>query len=155
MPSISNPCFTCGILDDPSTVPGGILWRDAHAMLNHHEVVDQETEQRSGWLIASPVRHVERLYDLSAEEWGSLTRIIHSADRALTNMFGSERTLAASLGWFTRDHIHFHCVPTFGKDESLGSLNFDGAYQPVPYPPEEVARLVTDHMRMQLGEAQL
>jgi diadenosine tetraphosphate (Ap4A) HIT family hydrolase len=62
-------------------------------------------------------------------------------DRALTELYGSRRTMIASLGWNVDDHVHVHCVPTFHPTVTRGFENFGGAYEP---PPHEVSRVVAE-----------
>lgn len=146
--SSPNGCFTCSAVEGRKTLPGGILWRDTLVIANHHEDAESDAplpERRSAWVIVSPVRHVERVFDLSPQEWERLGDVIRCVDRALTDLYCSRRTMVASLGWFTRDHIHFHCAPTFGSEVSFGSQNFDGAYQPPPGVAPETAALAIKH----------
>jgi len=136
-------CFTCAMLAGEKTLPGGEpLWRSERVVANHHEdnLSDQiYPDSRSGWIVVAPVRHVVRVYDLTEQEWDEIGEVVRTVDEGLTELYGSRRTLVASLGWETRDHIHFHCVPTFGEEVSLGSLNFDGAYVPLGITSDEAA----------------
>jgi len=130
-----------------------MIWCDDLAMANHHEderSSETYTSSPAGWFIVCPVRHVTRTYDLTGSEWLAIGRAVKAIDSALTELYGSQRTLVASLGWFNNDHIHFHCVPTFGESVSLGSKNFDGAYTPLKISSDEAAKQVKVFLREKL-----
>ena len=147
-------CFSCDVLAGLTEVPGGgPIWQNATVMVNHHEDPKSDkayADSRAGWFIICPIRHVTRIYDLSSEEWNTIGEVARTVDSALTHLYSSRRTLVASLGWFTNDHIHFHCVPTFGAEVSFGSLNFDGAYTPVPLSSNQVAESVGHYLHANL-----
>lgn len=114
--------------------------------MNHHGRIPNAPD-RSGWIIVSPTRHVTHVFELTSGERESLFAMIADVDRALTQLYGSRRTMVASLGWFVEDHLHFHCVPTFGELETRGYLNFGDAYVPVSDSIEEVVVKVREALR--------
>ena len=108
------PCFTCDVAAAHASTPGGIIHLDPLIMVNHHQTVPGE--DRAGWLVISPRRHVTRIHHLTGPETGALFAMAHRVDDALTAIYGATRTLVASLGWGVTDHVHIHCVPTFHPD---------------------------------------
>lgn len=145
-----EPCFTCEILAGRQSVPGECLvWESDLITANHHGDPDpniQYASSRAGWIVVTPVRHVTRVFEVTHEEWDALGEAVISIDAALTELYGSKRTLVASLGWNVTDHVHVHCVPTFGDEVTLGYENFESAYVPVPYSSADVAHQVKDYL---------
>ncbi len=152
---MEQPCFTCGIVDGSQTIPGDMpIWQSSLVVANHHDDTTPDkiySTSRAGWVIVSPVRHVTRVFDLSGEEWGELGEVIRSVDCAVTELFGSKRTMVASLGWHVDDHVHFHCVPTFDSKISLGSQNFESAYVPPKISADDATRQLANWLQRELG----
>ena len=100
---------------------------------NHH----------SGWFIIFPKRHLCRFFELTQEEQNELNTIIAATDKALTEAFGSKRTMIASLGWHTYDHLHIHMVPTISEPVTYGYENFgENIYQPLGETPQKATRKI-------------
>lgn len=118
--ALPDGCFSCLRQDRSLTV-----WESPLSRLSH-----TADEGREGWFILAPRRHVRSFQDLTFAESDEMLLIIRAVDRVLAELFGSRRTLVASLGWFVSDHLHVHLVPTFRAEVSYGSLNFDGAFVP-------------------------
>lgn len=152
-PSLLSPlpaeCFTCEVTARSQPVPGALVWDSALVVANHLYDPDPYTQYRSspaGWIVVSPARHVTRVFELSSEEWNELGLVVRSVDAALTELYGSKRTMVASLGRGVPDHVHVHCVPTFNDEFTLGYLNFDSAFVPVPSPSAVVASRVREYL---------
>jgi diadenosine tetraphosphate (Ap4A) HIT family hydrolase len=131
-------CFTCRVVNEPDRPAAIVCWVDELIVVNHTAM-----EGRAGWFVVSPVRHLTRFFELSSEERIALTDAAAVLDEILTRLYGSTRTLVASLGWFTDDHVHLHVVPTFGTEVSNGHRNFNDAYVAVEEDAEVVAAQVT------------
>ncbi len=155
MPGDVSPCFTCEVLTGRQSVPGDCLvWQSDLITANHHDDHDPNTRystSRAGWIVVTPVRHITRVSELTAPEWDALGEAVSAIDLALTELYGSRRTLVASLGWHVADHVHFHCVPTFDDEISWGYQNFESAYVPVPHSSSEVAHQVRDFLLANKG----
>lgn len=134
-------CYTCSITSGEILPSGGLIYLNEEILVNHHGRITGIPD-RSGWIIVSPRRHVTHLFELSNSERDSLVKMLSKVDKVLTEEFNSKRNLVSSLGWFVEDHLHFHCVPTFGDKETQGYLNFSTAYTPVGQTIEEVSELI-------------
>ena len=106
----------------------------------------QYASSPAGWIVVSPARHLTRVFELSSEEWNELGLVVRAVDAALTELYGSKRTMVASLGRGVPDHVHVHCVPTFRDEFTLGYLNFDTDFVPVPLPSSVVALQVREYL---------
>lgn len=135
----AQTCYTCEVAADLGH--GDVVWRSALSVMNH-----TGDEGLQGWFILSPVRHVTAARQLTSEERGELAEVASAADEVLAEKFGSRRTLIASLGWYTSDHLHIHLVPTFRPHVSYGSLNFDGAYVPWPGSRPQAVAMMRDNL---------
>jgi diadenosine tetraphosphate (Ap4A) HIT family hydrolase len=135
---LSSNCYTCAIVAKEVNPLGGIILLSKEILVNHYGNLDNEPN-RAGWIIVSPVRHITHVFELTDLERQSLTSTISEVDRILVELYGSRRTMVASLGWLVDDHVHFHVVPTFGETVSNGYLNFGDAYVPVPESIEDIS----------------
>ena len=133
-------CVTCEIEhSDPLLV----VWASALVRVNHYLY---ESDTNAGWLVISPKRHITRWFELTNDELAELAWTMRAVDQAVTELFGSARTMVASLGWLVDDHLHVHCVPTFDPDVTRGYENFDGSWHGVPRGALEVCELVRDKL---------
>lgn len=132
-------CHTCelsrGARDED------VVWRSALTLINH-----TSDEDREGWFVLSPLRHVTAPRLLTYAEQDEMAELTRAVDSILVEMFGARRNMFASLGWYTPDHMHVHMVPTFGATVSYGSLNFDGAYIPWPGSRQEASKLMRESL---------
>lgn len=144
---MSSNCYTCAIVTKEVTPLGGIILLTKEILVNHYGNLDDEPN-RAGWIVVSPVRHVTHVFELTASERESLTSTISEVDKILVELYGSRRTMVASLGWLVDDHVHFHVVPTFGATVSNGYLNFGDAYVPIP----ESIEAISERMRSILND---
>lgn len=138
---IMPDCYTCSLISGDIAPAEGIIFLDENILINHHGRITGLPD-RTGWIIVFPRRHYTQLFELSIVEQTSLVKMLSKIDTILTEEFGSKRNMIASLGWFVEDHLHFHCVPTFGEMETNGYLNFGEAYVPVTKTIEEVSEIV-------------
>lgn len=119
-------CFTCSLTstNDPHINDPHVVLRSDLVVVNQY--VDS-TENRCGWLVVSPRRHVTSLVALTDGEWTALSACISALDGMLRDRYGATRTMTASLGWEPDDHVHFHVFPTFAADgePTFGCENFD------------------------------
>ena len=116
-----------------------IAWAGQAVRINHYL---DDSDTHAGWLVAAPLRHVTRWFELTDVELVELAWVLRACDRAVTELFGSRRTMVASLGWQVDDHLHVHCVPTFHDEITNGYENFNGSWAGVELGALEVCRLV-------------
>lgn len=143
----TNSCLTCDLASAPKLgerVSQYTIHHDDVVICNHYVGSDapgDHPDDRAGWLIVSPVRHLTNVHQLTGLEWKRLGAVIRLADKALSELYGAGRCLVSSLGWNREDHIHFHVVPTalaprdpetgifdrnMHPDVTFGWLNFGG-----------------------------
>ena len=140
-PKATTSCPSCEV---STSHPKMVAWSTPRIVVNHFL---SESDSRSGWFVVSPRRHVTRWFELTDEEVLDLMRVLRALDRALTDVCGSKRTMIASLGWQTADHLHVHCVPTFDDSVTRGYRNFDGTWRGIDLPAEEVVFLVSARLK--------
>lgn len=117
-----------------------IAYRSKKFIVSHY--LDTNANRR-GWFVIFPKRHVCRFFELTSSEQNELNTIITATDKALTEAFGSKRTMIASLGWQTYDHLHGHMVPTVREPLTYGYENFgENRYQPLGGSPEKATKVV-------------
>lgn len=138
-------CVVCDIGASPAP-EGHMLFVSEHCFVNSLRPGPDEQE-RPGWLVISPVRHVTRWHQLRQEEVSELARFARLLDAALTLHAGALRVMVASLGWETDAHLHVHVVPTFDPVVTEGYLNFDGRYSGVPHLQKELLEHVVRLLR--------
>ena len=118
---MSSECYACeqSALDAPFRERfvrrGG--WRIAHDFNSSLE----------GWLVVAPLRHVESLDELTAEEAVELGCLVREASIALKSVTGCQKTyvmLFAEAEGFA--HLHVHVVPRMHDqpDDRTGSAVF-------------------------------
>lgn len=90
--------------------PGGRLYDDGLWRLEHAV----EPVPMLGWLVAKPVRHVEFLDDMTAEEAASMANVLRRGVGALRCALAvpPEKVYVALFAESTGcPHIHFHLIP--------------------------------------------
>lgn len=137
----TEQCPTCDIPEGSWQV----VWESRCVLVNHYL---DDSDNYAGWIVASPKRHITRWFELTDEELQELGLVLRALDAAVTELFGSRRTMVASLGWRVGDHLHVHCVPTFGEEITNGYENFNGTWSGVPVG----AREVVSRVAARLGE---
>jgi len=100
-------CLTCSIINGEVFPVGGILYKDSYVLLHH--CIDL---QIPGYLILSPVRHIESYSDLSQNEMLHMGRVTKAAVAALKRIDGIEKVYLASFGEETT-HFHMHIFPRY------------------------------------------
>lgn len=88
-----------------------------------------------GWLVATPMRHVLALDELTAEEAAALGPLLREASIALRSVTGCRKTyvmLFAEAEGF--EHLHLHIVPRMDDlpDDRRGPAVFAYLHDPVP-----------------------
>lgn len=100
-------CGSCERLAIARPAPRELVARSDHWGVAH--AFDANLE---GWLVVLPLRHVERLDELTQPEAAELGPLLHETSRALRDVCHCEKTyvilLAEAPGF---PHVHFHVVP--------------------------------------------
>lgn len=109
MSSISlEQCIACRANRGKLTAPGGVIYRDELWVLEHI----LEPIPMAGWLVLKPIRHVESIAELTAEESASLGPLLQWVTAAMTGVLAPAKIyvcmFAESLDC---PHIHFHLIP--------------------------------------------
>ena len=86
-----------------------------------------------GWLIITPLRHLQSIDELTDDEAVALGRLLRDASRALRTVTGCVKTyvmLFAEADGFA--HVHFHVVPRMADqpDERKGPAVFGYLKEP-------------------------
>ncbi len=100
-------CLTCDIIEGKAVPAGGVIYRDGLVVVHH--CVDVAVP---GYLIVSPLRHVEGFGDLTDGEIVRLGAVAKKAVDILKKVEGVERVYIASLGEET-NHFHLHIFPRY------------------------------------------
>lgn len=113
-------CVFCRIAaSGPPSADNGVVWRDefSFAVLNAYPYA-------SGHLLVMPLRHVDRLDHLGAEESASLWSATQAALAALTAAYqpdglnmGANFGRAAGAG--IPKHVHLHVLPRWSGDTNF------------------------------------
>jgi diadenosine tetraphosphate (Ap4A) HIT family hydrolase len=102
-----STCESCLRLAAPSPAP-----RDRVVTTGRWTVAHAFNANLEGWLVLLPVRHVEALDELDADEAAELGPLLVAGTAALRAVVGCEKTyvllLAESEGF---RHVHLHVVP--------------------------------------------
>ncbi|MBP2642517.1 MAG: histidine triad protein [Firmicutes bacterium] len=100
-------CLTCNIIESNVMPVGGIIYKDDSVILHH--CIDQDIP---GYLIISPVRHVEAYGDLDQAEILRMGMIIKLSVAALKMIKGVDKVYVANFGEETA-HFHMHIFPRY------------------------------------------
>lgn len=154
-------CLTCSIIKGDIIPVGGIIHKDDNTVLHH--CMDQNIP---GYLILSPVRHVESYGDLSQTDILHMGMIMKLAVNALKKIDGVEKVYVAHFGEETA-HFHMHIFPrykwmlTHSADDICTDHKIDGAKllsfcrQQYKTRPELMAQddilAVVEHVRTQIA----
>jgi diadenosine tetraphosphate (Ap4A) HIT family hydrolase len=105
---IIDDCFSCEQTPRLADLPirdrmyNDGLWRLAHAL----------NCALPGWLVLPPLRHVESLADLTADEAGALGLLLQRVSVAVGEVVGCAKTYVALYAELPRfRHLHFHIIP--------------------------------------------
>ncbi|MDR1243744.1 MAG: hypothetical protein LBC22_03720 [Endomicrobium sp.] len=114
-------CLTCQILQGDLIPPGGIFYRDQDFLICHTLDVNI-----LGYMIVSPVRHIQSYDELSSKEAEKLGLHIHILTRFLkTKIHDIEKTYICSFNEETH-HLHFHVFPRYPWMLSSENIHTDG-----------------------------
>lgn len=136
---IIDDCFSCAQTPHLADLPihecmyNDGLWRVAHAL----------NSALPGWLVLLPLRHVESLVDLTADEAAALGPLLQRVSAALCHVTGCAKTYVALYAELPRfRHLHFHIIPRAHDlpDDLKGGAIFSYLKQP------SEARVSTDEM---------
>lgn len=100
-------CLTCNIISGDVAPVGGVIYKDDYIVLHHCVDVDIP-----GYLILSPVRHVESYSDLNEAEILQMGIMMKLAVTALEKIDGIEKVYIANFGEETA-HFHIHIFPRY------------------------------------------
>jgi len=100
-------CLTCSIVKADILPIGGIIYKDDYVVLHH--CIDINIP---GYLILSPLRHVESYSDLNQMEIQHIGIIMKFGVTALEKMNGVEKVYVANFGEETT-HFHMHIFPRY------------------------------------------
>ncbi len=100
-------CLTCGIAAGKIVPVGGIIYKDDYVVLHH--CIDVNI---AGYLIISPVRHVEEYSGLNVTEIIQIGTVMKAAAAILSEMDGIEKIYLANFGEETA-HFHMHIFPRY------------------------------------------
>lgn len=100
-------CLTCDIISGDVVPVGGVIYKDNYIVLHH--CVDINIP---GYLILSPVRHVESYSNLNAAEILQMGIIMKLAVTYLENIDAIEKVYIANFGEET-NHFHMHIFPRY------------------------------------------
>ena len=106
MNSSTATCVACRANRDEIVAPGGALYDDGLWRLEH----TFEPMPMVGWLVLKPIRHVESLADLTAEEAAALGPLLRRITRAMTATLAPARVYAALFAESV-PHMHIHLIP--------------------------------------------
>ena len=117
-------CVTCRANRGEVPTPGGIIHDDGLWRLEH----TFEPIQLLGWLVLKPLRHIENVAELSAEEAATLGPLIQRASAALTAELGCPKVYVCVFAESANaPHVHVHLIarPKELPDERRGPGIFD------------------------------
>lgn len=100
-------CLTCSIVKGDILPVGGIIYKDDYVILHH--CIDINIP---GYLILSPLRHVEVYSDLNQIEILHMGTIMKFAVATLNKINDVEKVYVANFGEETT-HFHMHIFPRY------------------------------------------
>ena len=142
---MNSECISCDILEGRIQTPGGVIYEDAHWVVDH----SISPVVLRGFLIIKPKRHCEQFAELTPEEIGSFAQVLHHTTIALTRVLGPEKVYICSFGDMVR-HIHFYVIPRTSDMPAEGlevlHLMFDGRWSCSDDEAAEVAARVREEV---------
>ena len=100
-------CLTCSIIKGDILPVGGTIYKDNSVILHH--CIDINIP---GYLILSPVQHIETYSDLNESDLLQMAMIMKFAVKVLEKMDGVEKVYIANFGEETT-HFHMHIFPRY------------------------------------------
>ena len=131
-----NDCLACDIASGVSPVPGGVLHRTTHWIVDH-----SIGPLGVGTLIVKPERHVVHIADLSDDEAAELGPLLRDAARVTTELTAPDQVYISlwSHAGGVPGHIHFVVQPVtaetiakFGRGPAMHVAMFDADEYPDP-----------------------
>jgi diadenosine tetraphosphate (Ap4A) HIT family hydrolase len=141
-------CFSCEQNAAAASAPP----RDAIVVTELWRVCHSFNSSLPGWLVVIPMRHVEAIASLSADEAAELGPLLRNVSAALQAVTGCEKTYVIQFAE-AKDfsHVHFHVVPrmsSFTEDERGPKVfTFLGRPEEEWVPAEEMDRIALDVRR--------
>lgn len=120
-------CLTCNIIKGDILPVGGIIYKDDYVILHH--CIDLNIP---GYLIISPVKHIETYSDLNQTTLLHIGVILKFAVNALEKIDAVEKVYIATFGEET-SHFHMHIFPryqwmlNYAAEEIFTDNKLDGA----------------------------
>lgn len=99
-------CLACRATRGEIVPPGGALYDDGGWRLEHAI----EPIPMVGWLVLKPLRHVERLADLTPEEASAIGPLLRSITQAMDETLAPAKVYAALFAEAVA-HLHIHLIP--------------------------------------------
>lgn len=128
---MSESCHVCELNASVASLPFrerlylSDSWRVSHAW-----------SALPGWLVAMPLRHVESLAEVTADEAVELGGLLRSASAALVDLVGCRRTYVMLFAEQPRyHHLHVHVVPRM--DWFTEADRGPAVFRRLDVPPEE------------------
>lgn len=106
MDSTTATCVACRANRGAIVAPGGALYDDGLWRLEH----TFEPIPMVGWLVLKPIRHVESLADLTADEAAALGPLLQRITRAMRETLAPAKVYAALFAESVA-HLHIHLIP--------------------------------------------
>ena len=115
----------------------------------HWRVLVNRFPYMDGNVMIVPIRHVERISDLTGEEWQDFGRVLGETQRVLGKIFKTESfNVALNTGpqsGASIPHLHWQVVPRAFKN--ITALNAFADLHIVAVTPEETKRLIDKEKR--------
>jgi diadenosine tetraphosphate (Ap4A) HIT family hydrolase len=112
---VKAACLACDVTARRIEPPGGTI-HEAGGWLLEHALSPVPLK---GWLILKPIRHVEHLAALTADEAEALGPLIAKVSAAMMRALAPDRVYLSSFGEVVR-HVHFYFVPRYPDMPPIG-----------------------------------
>ncbi len=106
MDTKTSVCVACRANRGEIVAPGAALYDDGLWRLEH----TFEPIPMVGWLVLKPLRHVESLADLTAEEAAALGPLLRRISQAMNETLAPAKVYAALFAEAVA-HLHIHLIP--------------------------------------------
>jgi histidine triad (HIT) family protein len=80
-----------------------------------------------GHVLVIPKREVSYLFDLAAEEYDALWKVVRHVEKGVRQGTGAKRVVISVVGWEV-PHVHVHLVPT----KQISDFPFPGKQKQTP-----------------------
>ena len=101
-------CYTCRSNSGEQRIsPGPTIYEGKYWLIEH-----AYPSKLKGWLVITTKRHVEKLHELSKEEFRELAEICEKTTKVLHKTLNCQKEYAMCLAEVEHfNHIHFHLIP--------------------------------------------